>query len=244
VNFVAIDRQNFTRLIYPGYKADLDKTDSRRSGTVMSNGKTSKLLIQKDKRKESFYEVFTFFQVMGYFFRTALGLGLGIYLLGCAATSPVNSGDIAIIPQQETAKVPNDLKLAENLGQMLPISAQVRFASGEVVQLEVTRTPEEQSLGLMYRRSLPDDRGMLFSFSPARPVSFWMKNVVIPLDMIFLRDGVVRAIATNVPPCKQEPCPTYGPDETIDQVIELRGGRAAQIGIKVGQQIKIEFVSP
>ncbi|MBE9228746.1 DUF192 domain-containing protein [Phormidium sp. LEGE 05292] len=169
---------------------------------------------------------------------------MGIWLIGCAATSPVNSQNITLIPQQETTKLPNNQELAENSGQMLPISAKAKFASGEVVQLEVTRTPEEQSLGLMYRRNLPDDRGMLFSFSPAQRVSFWMKNTLIPLDMIFLRDGVVRAIAANVPPCKQDPCPTYGPNGTIDQVIELRSGRAAELGIKVGQQVKIEFLSP
>ncbi|MGA9379554.1 MAG: DUF192 domain-containing protein [Phormidium sp.] len=173
-----------------------------------------------------------------------LGLGLGIWLIAYSATSSVNSQNIALISQPEPAKSPNNQVLAENLAQMLPISAKAKFASGEVVQLEVTRTPAEQSLGLMYRRNLPDDRGMLFSFSPARSVSFWMKNVVIPLDMIFLREGVVRAIAANVPPCKQDPCPSYSPDATIDQVIELRGGRAAELGIKVGQQVKIQFFSP
>lgn len=173
-----------------------------------------------------------------------LGLVMGIWLIGCSATTSVNSGDLALIYQSKTKESPNTQELAENLGQRLPISAKAQFASGEVVQLEVTRTPAEQSLGLMYRQNLPDDRGMLFSFSPARPVSFWMKNVVIPLDMVFLRDGVVRAIATNVPPCKQDPCPTYGPEGTIDQVIELRGGRARELGIKVGQQVKIEFFSP
>lgn len=173
-----------------------------------------------------------------------LSLLMVIWLLGCATTSPVNSQNIPLITETERTSSSNHQEIAENLGQMLPISAQAKFASGEVVRLEVTRTPAEQSMGLMYRQNLPDDRGMLFSFSPPRPVSFWMKNVVIPLDMVFLRDGVVKAIAANVPPCKQDPCPTYGPDVAIDQVIELRGGRAAQIGIKVGQPVKIEFFSP
>lgn len=173
-----------------------------------------------------------------------LSLALGIWLIGCSVTAPVNSGDMALITQPERSKTPNNQELAENSPQMLPISAKAQFASGEVVQLEVTRTPAQQALGLMYRQNVPDDRGMLFSFSPPQKVSFWMKNVVIPLDMVFLRDGVVRAIAANVPPCKQDPCPTYGPNGIIDQVIELRGGRAAELGIKVDQQVKIEFLSP
>lgn len=212
----------------------------------MGNGKTPKLPEQEGKgqRGKGRKEEGTSFRLLDRFYGTALSLLLGITVLGCSTSSPVNSQNIGSINQPETAKLPNNQEIAENLGQMLPISAKAKFASGEVVQLEVTRTPTEQSLGLMYRQNLPDDRGMLFSFSPARPVSFWMKNVVIPLDMVFLRNGVVKAIAANVPPCKQDPCPTYGPNETIDQVIELRGGRAAQLDIKVGQPVKIEFFSP
>jgi uncharacterized protein len=128
-------------------------------------------------------------------------------------------------------------------GQQLPISAQATIAK-QVIQLEVALTPRQQAVGLMYRPSLPDDRGMLFPFDTARPVSFWMKNVLIPLDMVFMRDGVVQAIAANVPPCADEPCDTYGPNVLIDQVIELRGGRAAELGLKVGDRISIKYLSP
>lgn len=131
----------------------------------------------------------------------------------------------------------------ENLGQMLPIRATATMG-GEVIQLEVTETPEQQALGLMFRDRLPDNRGMLFSFDPPRPVGFWMKNVRISLDMIFLRNGEVRHIAANVPPCnKPDPeCPAYGPPEVIDRVIELRGGRAKELGLEVGDLITIEFL--
>jgi len=174
-----------------------------------------------------------------------LGLILGIWLIGCSsATSVSYSVDLPVVPTQKTPPFLNKQELAENSGQMLPISAQVKFVRGEVIQLEVARTPEEQSLGLMYRKSLPANRGMLFLFSPPRPVSFWMKNTIIPLDMIFLQNGVVKHIASNVPPCTEEPCPTYGqPNLVIDQVIELRGGRAAELGIKVGQKVEINFLA-
>ncbi|MDY7014675.1 MAG: DUF192 domain-containing protein, partial [Cyanobacteriota bacterium] len=112
---------------------------------------------------------------------------------------------------------------------------------GETIELEVTQTPQQQALGLMFRDRLPDNRGMLFVFEPAQPVGFWMKNVKIPLDMIFLRDGIVRAIA-SVPPCTSDPCPTYGPEEPIDQVIELRGGRAAELGLKEGDRAIVNFL--
>lgn len=124
--------------------------------------------------------------------------------------------------------------------QSLPVAA-VATIAGQTIQLEVARTLPQQATGLMGRQSLADDRGMLFPFRPPLRVNFWMKNVLIPLDMVFLRKGEVKAIAANVPPCQTEPCPTYGPDTEIDQVIELRGGRAAELGLKVGDTIKIRF---
>ncbi|HAZ46071.1 MAG TPA: hypothetical protein DDW76_02385 [Cyanobacteria bacterium UBA11369] len=167
----------------------------------------------------------------------SLGIVLGIWVAGCspwASNSSSNNNAIAI-PQATPSPT------SEFRGQMLPISATATIA-GKTINLEVTRTPEQQALGLMYRTSLPDDRGMLFEFNPPQQVSFWMKNVKIPLDMIFLRQGVVRAIAANVPPCNANPCPSYGPNTPIDQVIELRGGRASQLGLRVGDRIGVRFL--
>lgn len=127
------------------------------------------------------------------------------------------------------------------LAQVLPVTAQVELG-GETIDLEVTRTPEEQATGLMYRSSLADDRGMLFSFSPAQPVRFWMKNVVIDLDMVFIHEGKIVGIAADVPPCDSTPCGTYGPGfgVLVDEVIELRGGRAAELGLAVGDAVAVK----
>ncbi|NEO54848.1 MAG: hypothetical protein F6K54_18235 [Okeania sp. SIO3B5] len=127
------------------------------------------------------------------------------------------------------------------LGQMLPISAQASF-SGQTINLEVAQTPLEQGIGLMFRTELPDDRGMLFDINPPRTVNFWMRNVFINLDMVFLRNGEVQAIFSNLPPCESEPCPTYGPNVPVDGVIELRGGRAAELGLRVGDRLDIQPV--
>lgn len=123
-----------------------------------------------------------------------------------------------------------------DMGQLLPVSVNTIIAD-RAIGLEVANTPEEQATGLMFRTELPDDRGMLFPIAPARNVRFWMRNVFIELDMVFLREGVVQAIIPNVPPCLSETCPNYGPDVPVDGVIELRGGRAAQLGLKVGDRI-------
>lgn len=121
-------------------------------------------------------------------------------------------------------------------GQLLPISVNT-IIGAQPLGLEVAKSPQEQQIGLMFRTELPDDRGMLFPIEPVRNVRFWMRNVFIELDMIFLREGVVQAIIPNVPPCVTENCPNYGPDVPVDGVMELRGGRAAELGLKVGDRI-------
>ena len=57
-----------------------------------------------------------------------------------------------------------------------------------------------------------------------------------------MRDGVVKASEVSAPPCTADPCPTYGPDTAVNRVIELRGGRAAELGVKVSDRIEIEFL--
>lgn len=160
---------------------------------------------------------------------SVLGIMLGVLLLGCSSTP-------AILPS-----TPEQVKAPVNLGQILPISAQA-IISGRKIELEVAQTQEQQATGLMYRTTLPDNRGMLFSFDSPQPVRFWMKNVRIPLDMIFLKDGEVKAIAASAPPCTAEPCSTYGSGTAVNQVIELRGGRAAELGLKVNDEVKIKFL--
>jgi len=168
------------------------------------------------------------------YFANLLGIGLGVFLLGCSQALPAaNNGTSGILASQS--------QTATASPQVLPVSARARIAD-RALELEVAKTPEQQAMGLMYRTALPDDRGMLFEFLPPRPVSFWMKNCKISLDMIFLRDGVVQAIEAAAPPCTADPCPTYGPPNPVDRVIELRGGRAAELGLKVGSRIEIEFL--
>jgi uncharacterized membrane protein (UPF0127 family) len=125
--------------------------------------------------------------------------------------------------------------------QKLPISAAVTI-SNQPINFEVARSPRQKEKGLMYRTSLAADRGMLFVYEPPQPVSFWMRNMKIPLDMVFLRDGQVKLLKVNVPPCPvNSSCPIYETDIAIDQVVELRAGRAAQLGLKIGDRVNIKF---
>jgi uncharacterized membrane protein (UPF0127 family) len=99
-------------------------------------------------------------------------------------------------------------------------------------RVEVAATPQEQEAGLMYRRSLGPDRGMIFPYDPPQDVAFWMKNTLIPLDMIFIRrDGTIARIAANTKPMSLDTVPA---GEPVAAVLEIAGGRAAELGIREG----------
>jgi uncharacterized protein len=165
---------------------------------------------------------------------------VGILLLGGAQ---LVQSKPPILPEHRSSQSIPELKPTP-LVQKLPLTAQTTI-NGQVILLEVARTPEQQSTGLMNRQDLAADRGMLFIFSPPRPVSFWMKNTLIPLDMVFVSNGVVKHIGQQILPCKVDPCPSYGPESRIDidGVIELRGGRAAELRLKVGDRLKVSNYS-
>jgi uncharacterized membrane protein (UPF0127 family) len=101
--------------------------------------------------------------------------------------------------------------------------------------VEVARTPAEQQRGLMFRESLASDRGMIFPYEPPQPVAFWMKNTLIPLDMIFIRaDGTIANIAENTVPLSLDSVPSSG---DVAAVLEIAGGRAAELGIRAGDTV-------
>ncbi|MEM3155002.1 MAG: DUF192 domain-containing protein [Candidatus Woesearchaeota archaeon] len=116
----------------------------------------------------------------------------------------------------------------------------VTFDNGVSFEVEIARTPAEQQKGLMYRESLPENRGMLFIFSVEEPKTFWMKNTLIPLDMVFL-DGnmVVVEVKTGVPPCKADPCLTYTSEKPAQYVLELNANVAEKYGIVPGRKMSL-----
>jgi uncharacterized membrane protein (UPF0127 family) len=101
--------------------------------------------------------------------------------------------------------------------------------------VEVARTPDEQAQGLMNRQALAPDRGMLFPYEPPQPTSFWMKNTLIPLDIIFIRaDRTIARIAAETVPLSLDPVPSLEP---VVAVLEIPGGRSAELGIKEGDRV-------
>lgn len=101
-------------------------------------------------------------------------------------------------------------------------------------KVEIAATPEEQERGLMFRKSLAGDCGMIFPYQPAQSVAFWMKNTLIPLDIIFIRpDGTISRI-TKAKALDLTPLPS---GEPISAVLEIRGGRASELGLKEGDVV-------
>jgi uncharacterized protein len=111
--------------------------------------------------------------------------------------------------------------------------------------LEVAATPAQRQHGLMYRTAVPPHTGMIFVFDRDDTVAFWMKNTLVPLDMIFVAaDGTVRRVFANVPVLKGNPADGYIPLEAAraKYVIELRAGEAASDGIAAGVKLDLHGV--
>jgi hypothetical protein len=125
-----------------------------------------------------------------------------------------------------------------------PAGPRVILPSGSTYSLEVARTPEEQAQGLMFRESLPEKTGMLFPFGDKGIHQFWMKNTMIPLDMVWMdADGKVLFVSADTPPCKADPCPSYGPDAPAASVLEIAGGMAKKEKVTIGSSIKLVNVN-
>ena len=119
----------------------------------------------------------------------------------------------------------------------------VRPGTGAVllaVDAELATTLETRTRGLMERPSMPTDQGMLFLFEVAQPLSFWMFNTLIPLDIIFAdAERRITSIYASVPPCRPPlRCPTYTSHGPAQFVLEVNGGTVAKAGIGVGDELR------
>ncbi|HVO12146.1 MAG TPA: DUF192 domain-containing protein [Vicinamibacteria bacterium] len=123
-----------------------------------------------------------------------------------------------------------------------PAVVPLTLPSGKVLQVEVMVADQDRAMGLMFRPSLPLDRGMLFVFEDEDFHGFWMKNCKFPIDMVWLdRDKRVVHVAEAVPPCKAEPCPVYSPLRRASYVVEMNAGQARREKAVVGSTLSFEL---
>ena len=109
------------------------------------------------------------------------------------------------------------------------------------VSVEIADTLQKRSFGLMYRRDLPESHGMLFLFPREEPLSFWMKNTPLPLDIVFLNTAhTIVSIAQNTTPFSEKPLPSASPAQFV---LEVNGGFCQRHGVTVGDQVEFAGIS-
>jgi hypothetical protein len=121
----------------------------------------------------------------------------------------------------------------------------VRIPDGTLFVAEIADTPERWQRGYMHRAEVGENEGMIFVFPYPEVHPFWMKNTLVPLDILWLDERLsIVHLEAMVPPCRKDPCPNYGPARKVRFVLELRGGTAARHGLKPGDPIAIAFPEP
>ncbi|MBD3303903.1 DUF192 domain-containing protein [Candidatus Woesearchaeota archaeon] len=109
------------------------------------------------------------------------------------------------------------------------------------VSVEVPETPAEMARGLMHREHLGENDGMLFVFDEERKHGFWMKNTLIPLDMVFINSENTIVDILTAEPCEKEPCKNYIPKAEAKYVLEINSGFSEKHNIQIGEEVKLNI---
>ena len=111
--------------------------------------------------------------------------------------------------------------------------------NSQCFNLEIAQTSKERQQGLMHRTILPTKNGMLFVFPESRLLKFWMKDTLIPLDIIYIQNNQITEIYKNVQPCQVTNCPNYPSGVANNMALEINAGLSQKFDINVGQTITI-----
>jgi hypothetical protein len=123
-----------------------------------------------------------------------------------------------------------------------PALIPLTLPSGKVLQVEVMVKDEDRAMGLMFRPSLPEDRGMLFLFEESDFHGIWMKNCKFPIDILWLdADRKIVHVQEAAPPCTKEPCAVYTPLRKAVYVVELNSGQARRDKAVVGETVSFSL---
>lgn len=109
----------------------------------------------------------------------------------------------------------------------------------QLFNTEIADTVEKMQKGMMHRTEIQENQAMLFVYPTPQKMSFWMKNTLIPLDMLFFdAGGILQEIKHDIPPCKTQTCPIYPSELANNQfVLEIKGGLSKQRGIQIGDKL-------
>jgi uncharacterized membrane protein (UPF0127 family) len=134
------------------------------------------------------------------------------------------------------------LLLVASLATAAPARTSLTLPSGRTIEVEVMVSDQDRATGLMFRPSLPDDKGMLFIFERSDFHGIWMKNCRFPIDIVWLdAERRVVHVAEGATPCKADPCPVYEPLRRAQYVVELNAGQARREGAAVGEAVSFQL---
>jgi len=134
------------------------------------------------------------------------------------------------------------LAVVARVATAAPAVIALKLPSGKNLQVEVMVKDEDRQMGLMFRPSLPEDRGMLFTFADLDFHGIWMKNCKFPIDIVWLDEKKkVVHVEEAVPPCKTVNCPVYAPQQRAAYVVELNAGQARREKAVVGSALAFEL---
>lgn len=135
------------------------------------------------------------------------------------------------------------LGVGDSAAQMRRETLVLKTAGGDkTIEIEVAETPEQKSLGLMYRTALADTAGMLFPYSPPSDITMWMRNTYISLDMVFIKaDGIIHRIEARTEPLSEK---VIAAGAACAGVLELAGGAAERLGLKAGDRVLHAHFAP
>lgn len=137
--------------------------------------------------------------------------------------------------------LPQALRAEDTTGTGQHLRSVVASLDGHAFTVQLATNEHAREQGLMFRKHLPADRGMLFAFPHSSERSFWMKNTLVPLDIVFFdKHFALVSMQLDVPPCTSTPCPVYPSGAPARYVLELPGGTMAAMGANVGDALKVE----
>ena len=158
-------------------------------------------------------------------------LVIGVAVGGCESAETANR---VVDHETEEEPAPESTAVPDEAPPM------VILPDGEKVEVEIAADDALRAQGLMFRESLAPGKGMIFIFPEEGVHTFWMKNTVIPLDMIWIDEGLeIVHIERDVPPCTGDPCPSYGPSEPVLYVLEIGAGEAERYGLETGDRVRL-----
>ncbi|HTI79717.1 MAG TPA: DUF192 domain-containing protein [Acetobacteraceae bacterium] len=142
---------------------------------------------------------------------------------------------LAIAPLAARAQAPDITKAQPDLPRQKLVII-TRDGAHHDFSVEMANTPDQQTVGLMFRKSVPPDGGMLFDWGSPRDSQMWMRNTLAPLDMVFINgDGTIRSIAENTVPESLAVIDSHGP---VRATLELAAGTTARLNIRVGDKVQ------